>query len=257
MRAVAEPPHPDNPIGIPEAMKDVDFGMGSYRSILPDAFQLSYTLDWDAALKPVNLTSKLAAGAQWRRAPVLFASSNCRSFSGREAWVREFMLHVRVDSVGLCLNNRAGDDGTARAVPPAFLMRQDGSNFGDAVHSKHALAYAYKFVLAVENTLAHDYVSEKFFDPLEAGAVAIYLGAPNVDDYAPGPRAFIDARGRTPADVAREVKAADADDALYMSYHTWRAAPVQARTTSPLAQLEARSTSFEDQLCMLCERIVD
>ena len=47
-------------------MRDFDFGMGSYRSLLHDAFQLSYTLDWDAALAPVNLSSKLAAGAAWR-----------------------------------------------------------------------------------------------------------------------------------------------------------------------------------------------
>ena len=257
IRAVSEPPHPDDPIGTPGGLRDFDFGMGSYRTATKDAFELSYTLDWDAALAPVNLSSKLAAGAAWRKAPVLFASSNCRSLSGREAWVGEFMRHVAVDSVGLCLNNRASDEGTAAAVPQELLMHADLSNFGDAVRAKHALAYAYKFVIAIENTLAHDYVSEKFFDPLEAGAVAIYLGAPNVDDYAPGPRAFIDARNRTPADVAREVAAADASEELLMSYHAWRhtPGPEAARTASPLALLEKRSVTYEEQLCQLCERV--
>ena len=36
----------------------------------------------------------------------------------------------------------------------------------------------YKFALALENSLAHDYVTEKFYQPLLAGAVPIYLGVP-------------------------------------------------------------------------------
>ena len=44
---------------------------------------------------------------------------------------------------------------------------------------------AYKFTLALENAIAEDYVTEKVYDPLIASSVPVYLGAPNIDDFAP------------------------------------------------------------------------
>jgi hypothetical protein len=34
------------------------------------------------------------------------------------------------------------------------------------------------------------YVTEKFFDPLIAGSVSVYLGVPDVDKLAPGLHAY-------------------------------------------------------------------
>ena len=51
----------------------------------------------------------------------------------------------------------------------------------------------YKFTLAFENTVTPDYVTEKLYEPLIAGSVPVYRGAPNVADFAPAPRCFIDA----------------------------------------------------------------
>ena len=59
--------------------------------------------------------------------------------------------------------------------------------------SKINLYKQYKFVIAFENACATDYVTEKFFDPLIAGAVPIYLGAPNINEFAPGEHCFIHA----------------------------------------------------------------
>ena len=52
----------------------------------------------------------------------------------------------------------------------------------------------YKFVIAFENSRANDYVTEKFYDPLLAGAVPIYLGAPNIETFAPGENCSVDIR---------------------------------------------------------------
>lgn len=38
--------------------------------------------------------------------------------------------------------------------------------------------------MAFENVIAMDYVTEKFYDPLIAGSVLVYLGAPNIADFA-------------------------------------------------------------------------
>ena len=39
-----------------------------------------------------------------------------------------------------------------------------------------------KFVLAFENSVCNDYVTEKIYDVFAAGVVPIYLGAPNIDE---------------------------------------------------------------------------
>ena len=38
----------------------------------------------------------------------------------------------------------------------------------------------YKFCIAIENSLATDYVTEKIYDSLAAGCLPIYYGAPNI-----------------------------------------------------------------------------
>lgn len=51
-----------------------------------------------------------------------------------------------------------------------------------------------KFTLAFENSRARDYVTEKFFWPIDAGSIPIAYGAPNVALFAPGgPNSAIDA----------------------------------------------------------------
>ena len=38
----------------------------------------------------------------------------------------------------------------------------------------------YKFVLAIENAVCPDYITEKLWKVLQVGAVPVYFGAPNV-----------------------------------------------------------------------------
>lgn len=50
----------------------------------------------------------------------------------------------------------------------------------------------YRFTIAFENAIADDYVTEKFYEPLLSGSVPVYLGAPNIDRFAPSRSSFID-----------------------------------------------------------------
>ena len=54
----------------------------------------------------------------------------------------------------------------------------------DSDEMKRLLAN-YKFVVAVENAVCPDYVTEKLWRALEVGAVPIYHGAPNVRKFLP------------------------------------------------------------------------
>ena len=176
-------------------------------------------------------------------APVLLVVSKCGSPSvaWRDAYIAEFMRHVQVDSYGRCWKNASVADVL-------------GGDTGGGRDEKLQLLRRYKFILSIENSRCHNYVTEKFVDPLIARTVMIYLGAPNVADFAPGPRAFIDASDfKSAAALAEYVDRVDKDDALYESYFAWRAAPEGVHRASPYMQrIAERVDSIE---CELCRRL--
>lgn len=49
----------------------------------------------------------------------------------------------------------------------------------------------YKFVLAFENNNVTDYVTEKLPHAFLSGALPIYMGAPNIDDWLPGEMSIV------------------------------------------------------------------
>ena len=88
----------------------------------------------------------------------------------------------------------------------------------------------YKFNLAYENSIEEDYVTEKFFDPLEVGCVPVYPGAPNIDDYAPGDHCYINAADfNGPKELAEYLLALNEDEEAYNAYHAWRHQPPRAQ----------------------------
>ena len=138
-------------------------------------------------------------------APVALFQSATIDRSGRNRLIGDLMERMEVHSYGRFRNNR--QVGTADRGP----------------ETKRAVIAAYKFCLAFENSIAPDYVTEKFFEPLLAGTVPVYLGAPNVADFAPGPKSYIDATAFAgPDDLAAYLKRLDTDDAAYGEYLTWR-----------------------------------
>jgi hypothetical protein len=81
-----------------------------------------------------------------------------------------------------------------------------------------------------------DYVTEKFFDPLLVGSVPVYLGAPNIADFAPGENCYIDAsRFDSARALASHLKAIAADEPAYAGYLRWKSEPLR---TSFLAMTE-------------------
>ncbi|QTE39769.1 glycosyltransferase family 10 [Mucilaginibacter gossypii] len=98
--------------------------------------------------------------------------SSSFDLSGRYKYLKELMNYVAVDSYGKTLKNKT-------------IPQDSGEN------SKLELIAGYKFSLAFENARAHDYVTEKLYQPLIAGSVPVYLGASNVEDFAPGEKCFI------------------------------------------------------------------
>ena len=122
---------------------------------------------------------------------------------------------------------------------------------GEQSNVKIQVMSRYKFGLAIENTRDPDYITEKVFEVLEAGAVPVYLGAPNWRDLLPLEHAIIDAAAfDSPHELADFLEVLAADDARYQLYHSWRTQPLPDRVR------ELEQTSFTNNLCNVCRYCV-
>jgi hypothetical protein len=127
--------------------------------------------------------------------------------SGRLEYLAALMKHLTVHSYGKVLHNKKLENDTGRSSKMDTIPR-------------------YKFTIAFENAVAKDYVTEKFYDPLIAGSVPIYLGAPNIEDFAPGDQCYINVVDwDSPESLARYMMAVLQDEKLYQSYFLWRSEP--------------------------------
>lgn len=144
-----------------------------------------------------------------KRQDTLLASFVSSGFnqSGREAYLHELARHMAIDSYGKFMRNRTIAPDLGR---PSKL---------EAISN-------YRFTIAFENACSPDYVTEKFFDPFWAGSIPVYLGAPNVEDFAPGDHCFINAADfPDPAALARHLTSVASDEAAYRSYFAWKERP--------------------------------
>jgi glycosyl transferase family 10 (putative fucosyltransferase) len=129
--------------------------------------------------------------------------------SGRTGYLSELMKHMPVSSYGRVLRNQRLRPDRGRPT----LLETIGR---------------FKFTLAFENAIGEDYVTEKFYDPLYAGSVPVYLGAPNVDRLAPAKDCYIDVNDFSgPRELAERLLQLDADDEAYGEYFDWKQRPFQ------------------------------
>jgi hypothetical protein len=164
-------------------------------------------------------------------APAALFLSSPSDHSGRHEYLRELMQWLPVDSYGKLFRNKALPSDSGRTTKQKALAR-------------------YKFTLAFENACYRDYVTEKFFQPLRAGSVPVYFGAPNIDAFAPGDNCFIDVRAFAgPRELADHLLALDRDDDAYARFFDWKRKPYRAEF---LAKLE---TQRRHPIARLCDRL--
>ncbi len=119
-----------------------------------------------------------------REPAILFVAKNCHSRNRRETLVKMLSKYIRVDSVSSCLNNHPW---------PADIPRSN----------KDVLQKRYMLYLAAENSNEKDYVTEKVYGGLINGAVPLYLGASNVQEFVPSHSVIQIPNDFTEADVVR------------------------------------------------------
>jgi len=169
--------------------------------------------------------------------PVARVQTNDYDRSGRNAYAAQLMRRIKIASYGRFAQTAPWPIPTEQQMPLDAFWREvndpgyDGEEragdlrswTGRARREKLGVVARHKFTLAFENSISPDYVTEKFFDPLVAGSVPVYLGAPNVADFAPAAHSYIDVADFSgPEEVAAYLNHLDQHDDEYQSYLGWK-----------------------------------
>lgn len=113
-------------------------------------------------------------------APILYLQSDCETSTERDIFVQELMNITKIDSYGSCLNNKK--------LPEKFT-HDYLNNLDEDAFLKFVARY--KFVIAIENGVCDDYVTEKFWRAIKVGTVPIYFGSPSIRDWFPNEKSAI------------------------------------------------------------------
>ncbi|XP_063776071.1 alpha-(1,3)-fucosyltransferase 10 isoform X2 [Pseudophryne corroboree] len=188
-----------------------------------------------------------------RLAPVVYVQSDCDPPSDRDTYVKELMNYIAVDSYGECLHNR---DLPPQVSNPSFM---DDTQF-------YNILAQYKFILAFENAVCEDYITEKLWRPLKLGSIPVYYGASNIEDWLPSNKSVIIVdRFSHPRELAQYIKHLDQDDRHYMEFLEWK---LQGHISNNhlVTALKDRTWGVQDVTqdnyvdafeCMVCRRVWD
>ncbi|RZS02556.1 hypothetical protein BHM03_00032620 [Ensete ventricosum] len=175
---------------------------------------------------------------------VYWSSSKC--YQHRTELAERFFAHISHHSFGSCLNNVGGRDAAVSFYPECRMELTAEPRWWDHLHCAMS---QYKFVLAIENTMAESYVTEKLYYALDAGSVPVYFGAPDVESFVP-PHSVIDgSKFRSVEELATYVKAVADDPVAYSEYHAWRRCGVMGYYG------RNRAASLDTLPCRLCEYV--
>ncbi|ODM93136.1 Alpha-(1,3)-fucosyltransferase C [Orchesella cincta] len=184
---------------------------GTFSKITGNSILPSYTSNW---VNSHETTKERNYAAGKHHLVAWFASADskgkCDSQSGREIYVKELQKHVKVDIYGSCGSFKCGGKKNMRN---SYKVEEDDCFM--------MVSQDYKFVLAFENTLCQDYVTEKLFNHLKLNVIPVVFGANNYSAVAP-PKSVIDASEFEPEELAKYLKLLDKNDTLYNEYFEWK-----------------------------------
>jgi len=196
----------------------------------------------DAILKPAKSMAQKTGYGTGVTVAVLI--SNCKKAGAEErtAFLQELMKYVNIHSYGGCLKNR--EEPVVLSDPAWPIIAQKRAR-------KIVILSNYQYYLAFENSPIDDYVSEKVFEGLLAGAVPVYRGAASISNFMPGDDSFINANGLTARQLADKLIATSADEAVYNSYFAYKS----RKLPENFNRLALNSFTHPNVLCRLCEYV--
>ncbi|XP_050394325.1 alpha-(1,3)-fucosyltransferase 10 isoform X2 [Patella vulgata] len=145
------------------------FGLRDHEKIMDRTFLLT--------LEEKNRYRKLGL------APIVYVQSGCDAPSDRDKLVYLLQQYIPIDSYGRCMKNKD--------FPKSLSFDDDGSMAPMESDEFYAFLSRYKFALAFENAICDDYVTEKFWRPIQIGVVPIVFGSPTIKDFLPDEKSAI------------------------------------------------------------------
>ena len=175
--------------------------------------KISYRRDADIT-NPFFCGSKLAARVAARGRPTvpeerenLVAGfiSGCKH-KWRNDYLTELNKYVRIDQWGRCLKNTPGDFWKTRQLS----FEKEKLDFLER--------NPYKFLIAFENTVEGDYVTEKIYHAYLTRSIPIYFGDKAVFDMVPSNSSLIFANDYSPKELAALIHNIANNRTLYSQY---------------------------------------
>lgn len=186
--------------------------------------------------------------------PILYLQSHCLTSTERDLYVQEFMKYQSIDSFGACLNNRQLPHNLRR---DSFYMQK--------IFSEDILKFIakYKFIIAIENGVCNDYVTEKFWRAIHVGVVPIYFGSPSIRDWFPNKKSAILLEDfPSPKLLSAHVDKLMRNDSLYEEYLEHKTKQI---ITNKNLKNEIKARPYQADItliiekftCFLCEKLHD
>lgn len=158
---------------------------------------------------------------QGKTKTAVWVVSHCNTDSRREKFVRELSKHIRVDVYGAC--------------GPLNCERDENDTCFRRIERE------YFFMLALENSLCRDYVSEKLFSALLYDVVPVVLGSANYSIVSP-PHSVVDASSfASPKELATHLVNVKREYKLYKKHLEWKSKYDVVR--------------WQETFCALCEKL--
>lgn len=203
----------ETPIYCIECMHEKVIKQFNYSSTFSRYSDVPFTLRYIVSLN--NITSKMHFVETRKKnallnviSPILYLQTHCRTTTERDIYVLELMKHQSIDSYGKCINNKK-------------LSIELTDDYIFHLNSIKQLSFIarYKFIIAIENAVCEDYVTEKLWRAIHLGVVPIYLGSPSVRDWLPNEKSAILLQDYpTPKLLSDHINDLLANDALYEEY---------------------------------------
>ncbi|XP_065904709.1 4-galactosyl-N-acetylglucosaminide 3-alpha-L-fucosyltransferase 9-like [Dysidea avara] len=179
----------------------------------PDYMRVSYTLSstipypymcWPDTQHPLLNALKLDPPSG-RHGVVMFISDPEHR---RRKYLTVLMKYIHINSYGDVLHNTEMPSSRRRGSDDFISAKLD------LIKEK-----GYKFLIAFENSIFPEYVTEKIWHAYLSQTIPIYYGTSDVYDQVPGANTFIDAtKFDGPRQLAEYIKKIEQDDSLYKSF---------------------------------------
>ena len=202
--------------------------------------QLRFPAQNLVALKRGFNSATLLRIRRLQKADIFYMSSHTNTPSNRGDYVAALMQHIPIDSWGRELNNIN-----------ANFMSDHRKNLSQGGLDKMMIMSHYKFVLAFENSICEDYVTEKLWGALYVGVVPIVFAHDSIYDFLPSSRAVINAKNfRSVTHLANYLQRIASNPREYRRHTIWREKPFHKKFRSYISNVHAAyKTDFWNVLC--------